>query len=318
MGVSDFLRRLSFSLVGWPKIDESSVLQVKDAASEPLPEKKSTPYATYCSMVLLSLMQDTKGLPGPKVIQEIGATLHNVFTTEDIKLAETDYGINYLWTQSIRVAAKDLVSRGLLAIAEKDLWQLTIKGQQCAADIYEGYNEAWSSYPSADPEPKAPEAANIVIIKEPPSMQRGKPCTQERLEHGRFQGTRLFCETGEEIYVPCPSFGPLGRTSRGEAYHRAAEIYVLAVWLILNEFDGTVPESFHTYVSSWYDGKLTAIDNEEITSRKTRFSHRISNLTSRLKLYGLISVNEVNGTYHVTEKGFTALVTSLRKHGMPG
>lgn len=322
MSLSDFLRRLSNTVFGWPKIDESPLVLPGMDTAPPVEcvEPTTTSLTVFIPIIILILLMDEgDGLPGNKVIQDIGGTYNNVFTDKDMQLAETDYGINFLWTQSVRVAAKSLVSRGLIIIEAKDKWRITPAGMECGRRIHAGDNEAWLSYDSPEPEPVTPEPAQLKFIHEETTVPNPIEAIRSYndLSDGVVQGMRLLRKDGSEIHVPMPKFPPLGRTDDGCAYHRSAEVNVLALWMALEDFGGVITPTLVSRLTEWYEGKLTEHDNLEVGNRKTHFKRHISNLTHDLKRQKLIIQQDITGSYHVTEKGFQAVVSSLKEHGIP-
>ena len=339
MSFSDFLRRLSYTLLGWPKIDDSPlVLPEENAAVLVECDKATTPLSTFLPLILLILMQEDDSMPGNKVIQDIGGTYESIFTAQDMKLAKTDYGMNFLWTQSVRVAAKSLIHRGLIVIGSRDKWQITPSGRDCGRRIHAGNNTAWQLYDSLESEITPPEPAQITISHEESKVPFVFPtigtiktvCDTEttpnpieaircynELNDGVVRGMKLLRKDGSEIRVPIPDFPPIGRTEDGRAYHRSSEVNVLALWFVLDEYHNTVPTELSARVSNWYEGKHTELDNEDVGNFRTRFKRHTANLLHDLKRQKLIARDDFFDTWHVTEKGFQSIVDALKEQGVP-
>ena len=307
MHASDFLRRLSNYVFNWPKIDDSPlVFPTKETAIIADTDTTTTPVSFFCPLILLTLMQEDNGVVGSKVIQDVDGSYSSVWTKQDMNLSNTPYGLNYLWTNTVRKAAKSLVLRGLIVIADKDQWQITPTGMECGRRIYAGENEAWLSYDSF---------AEVVTNSPVSALPVTNPALD--LESGMVLGTKFFRADGTESLIPAPKFTPLGRTSSGAAYHSSLQVNVLALWFLIEEFGGVVSADLLPRVSSWYEGKLTEHDNADAGSGKTHFKRHVSNLTHDLKRQHLITQENEASAFHITSKGVQAIVNSLKKHGIP-
>jgi uncharacterized protein YjhX (UPF0386 family) len=322
MSVLDFLRRLSNTVFGWPKIDESPLVIPgrRDEATLTQQPCPSTPFSKFIPLILLTLNQDPTWVPGNRVIQDVGGTLISLFTKEDMKLAETDYGMNYLWTQSVRVAVKSLVARGLVVMSEYDQWHITPEGQECARRILLGNNDAHLLYASTEPDPEPPTAATIVFV--PEEERRLEIPTAEELlraiHTGTVRGTKFYRDDNTEMAIPAPAFPPLGRDAEGHAYHRSAEVNVYALYLMLTTHNGTLPTNLVSELAAFYDGKLTEIDNEQVDSRRsTRFRGVLSNVFHDLKRQRFIARATEEEPFQITQKGLQAIVDALKENGIP-
>lgn len=320
MSFSDFLRRLSNTLFGWPKIDESPLVFPDEDKPAPIPfSKQTTSLSTYPPLILLILDSEPEGLIGNRVIRDIGGTLESTLTKDDLALAATDSGINLLWTQCVRVSAKNLVERGLMLITGNDLWQITSLGRRCANAIATGQNDAWRHYgdPEAFVEPEPPKPAVPVLIPDVPPVPVQEDMFAAQIKTATIVGNKIFTDETVEITLPMPKFPPLGIDENNQYYHRSAEINILALWFILYEYKGQYVTELPAKVNQWYQDKLTPSDKLEVSQYKTRFSRYIGNLFHDLKRQKLLQEDEVSGTYHITAKGIQTIIQALKEQGVP-
>jgi len=322
MGISDLLRRLSNTIFGWPKIDESNPT-IPTPTVDTAVIVEGTPLSTYAPLILLSLMHDPEGLPGSKITQDIGNVLREKFTSKDIVFCQTDYGFNFHWTQTVRSAAKELASRNLIVIEGNDVWRILSLGYNCGKRIHDGENEAWLDYRHVNIKQEDPHI-EIEFVQEPkPYFLIPEICkTYDAADYGngkefdssRIVGTQLIDSQNISVPLPCPCFFASGVTEEGLPYHKSSDVNVIALWFALYDYKDAVPADLAERVSTWCEEKLTATDNEMLGGR-TKFKRHIANLTYDLKRQKLIAYHVDSDRFHVTQKGFTLVVDYLNEHG---